>query len=69
MPDDMDLLLVGDFNLIRCHSDYNKPRGNVQDMFQFNVAISNLRLEEPKLLGNHYTWTNDEVWYHGYCIS
>jgi hypothetical protein len=46
MPDDMDWLLVGDFNLIRRMRDRNKPGGDVQNMLDFNAVISNLRLEE-----------------------
>jgi hypothetical protein len=61
MADDCDWLLVGDFNLIRRPSDRNKPRGNVQDMLRFNAAISNQRLEELKLMGNKFTWTNKQV--------
>jgi hypothetical protein len=57
-PDDCDWLVVGDFNLIHHPSDRNKPGGNVQNMLQFNAAISNLRLEEIKLIGNKFTWTN-----------
>jgi hypothetical protein len=29
-------------------------------MLNFNVAISNLRLEELKIFGNKYTWANDQ---------
>jgi hypothetical protein len=52
---DTDWLIIGDFNFIRRHSDRNKPWGNNNDMLSFNAAISNLRLEELKLYGNHYT--------------
>jgi hypothetical protein len=45
---------VGDFNLIRRPNDENNPGGNVQGMLGFNTAISNLRLEELKLVGNKY---------------
>jgi hypothetical protein len=58
MPIDTDWLITGDFNLIRRNSDGNKPGGNIQDMLAFNDAISNLRLEELKLYGNKYTWSN-----------
>jgi hypothetical protein len=30
-------------------------------MLQFNAAMSNLRLEELKLIGNKFTWTNKQV--------
>jgi hypothetical protein len=58
MPIDTDWLIVGDFNLIRS-SDRNRPRrGGIHDMLAFNDAISNLRLEELKLYGNKFTWSN-----------
>jgi hypothetical protein len=49
---------VGDFNLIRRQFDRNKEGGNIHDMLNFDAVISNLRLEELKLFGNKYTWTN-----------
>jgi endonuclease/exonuclease/phosphatase family metal-dependent hydrolase len=60
-PDDCDWLVVGDFNLIRRPTNRNKPSGNVQEMLAFNAAISNLRLQELKLMGSIYTWTNKQV--------
>jgi hypothetical protein len=61
MPEETDWLLVGDFNLIRRQSDRNKPGGNTQDMLDFNVAISNLRLEELRLHGSRYTWSSKQA--------
>jgi hypothetical protein len=61
MPDGTDWLIVGDFNLIQRQSDRNKPRGNTQDMLNFNVAISSLGIEELKLYGNKFTWINKQV--------
>jgi hypothetical protein len=58
MLDESDWLVVGDFNLIRRASDRNRSGGNLQDMLGFNSAISSLGLEELKLYGNKYTWTN-----------
>jgi hypothetical protein len=55
MPEETDWLVIGDFNLIRRQSDRNKPGGNLQDMLNFNAAISNLRLEELRLHGSRYT--------------
>jgi hypothetical protein len=55
MLDDTEWLLVGDFNLIHIPSDKNKLGGNVQNMLDFNAAISSPRLEEIKLLGNKFT--------------
>jgi hypothetical protein len=59
--DDCDWLVVGDFNLIRRPSDRNKPSANMQNMMLFNAAISNLRLEELKLIENKFTWTNKQT--------
>jgi hypothetical protein len=58
MLDESDWLIVGDFNLIRRASERNHPGGNIQDMLAFNSAISSLGLEELKLYGNKFTWTN-----------
>lgn len=43
MPDNIDWLLVGDFNLMRSPENRNKPGGDVNEMFMFNEAISALR--------------------------
>jgi hypothetical protein len=61
MQEDTDWLIVGDFNLIGKQSDINKPVGNPQDMLKFNMAISNLILEELRLHGNRYNWSNKQV--------
>jgi hypothetical protein len=61
MPDNVDWLLTGDFNLIRRPSDRNRPGGHIQDMMNFNAVISNLRLEELRLQGDKYTWSNMKV--------
>jgi hypothetical protein len=50
MLDDLDWLIMGDFNLIRRPSDRNKPGGNVRDMLSFNAPIHSLRPEELKLM-------------------
>jgi hypothetical protein len=60
MEDEVEWLLVADFNLIYRPSDRNKLGGNMQEMLQFNVAIINLRLIELQLIGNKYTWTNKQ---------
>jgi hypothetical protein len=54
----IDWLIVGIFNSIIRQSDRSKPGGNIIGMLNFNVAISNLRIEELKLHGNRYTWLN-----------
>jgi hypothetical protein len=61
MSDDIDWLVVGDFNLIRKPSHQNRPGGNIQEMLKFNEALSNLRLEELPLQGQWYTWTNKQA--------
>jgi hypothetical protein len=60
MPTNVDWLVVGDFNLIRRAKERNKPGGNVPYMLRFNAAISALGLEELKLNGNRFTWTNKQ---------
>jgi hypothetical protein len=51
---------MGDFNLIRRASDRNCPGGNSQDMLAFISAIGSLGVEELKLYGNKFTWTNKQ---------
>jgi hypothetical protein len=50
--------MIGYFNLMRKPEDRNKPGGNLSEMMEFNAAIGNQRLEELKLNGAKYTWTN-----------
>jgi hypothetical protein len=52
--------VVDDFNLIRKPEERNKSGGNVQDMLNFSATISALGLEELKLNGNKFTWTNKQ---------
>lgn len=40
MPDDIDQMILGDFNLMRKPEDRNKPGGDETEMFLFNEAIS-----------------------------
>jgi hypothetical protein len=61
MLGESDWLVLGDFNLIHRPSDHNKLGGNMHDMLNFNAAVSALRLEKLKLLGNKYTWTNKQA--------
>jgi exonuclease III len=58
MPDDLDWLIVGDFNFIRKPSDRNREGGEVNEMFMFNEAISKLGIVELPLKGRQYTWSN-----------
>jgi hypothetical protein len=57
-PDDIDWLILGDFNFIRSSNDRNKPAANVQEIFSFNEAISSLRQVELPLKGMRFTWSN-----------
>ena len=58
MPDNVDWIILGDFNFIRSREDRNKPGGNVNDMLTFNEAINNLGLVELPLKGRKFTWSN-----------
>jgi exonuclease III len=60
MPIDQEWLLVGDFNMYIRQSDRNRNGGNIQNILDFNNAISNLRLKELKLFGNKYRWANKQ---------
>lgn len=51
-------LVVGDFNLLRKPENRNKPGGDINEMLMFNDAISSLGLVELPLYGRKYTWTN-----------
>lgn len=55
MPDHVDWLLVGDFNLMRDPENRNRPGGDISEMMMFNEAISALRLVELPLHGRKYT--------------
>lgn len=57
---DENWLLVGDFNLLRKPEDRNRPGGNINDMLDFNSALSSLGLVEIPLFGRKYTWTNKQ---------
>jgi hypothetical protein len=58
MFEETDWLVVGDFNLLRKLEDRNRPGSNISELMEFNADISNQRLEELKLHGTKYTWTN-----------
>ena len=60
MPDDIDWLVVGDFNLYRNPEDRNKPDADVAKMLLFNNAISMLGLVELPLKGKRFTWSNKQ---------
>lgn len=61
MPDDVDSLIVGDFNLMRDPTNRNRPSGDQAEMYMFNEAISALRLDEIPLYGRQITWTNKQM--------
>lgn len=58
MPQDEEWIILGDFNLIRKPEDRNRPGGDITEMFRFNAAISSLGLNEVKLQGRKFTWSN-----------
>lgn len=58
MPDDVDWLVLGDFNYIRYPDNRNKEGGSFSDMNDFNAAISALALVEIPLKDRVYTWSN-----------
>lgn len=60
MLDEVDWLVVGDFNLYRKTEDRNRPGRSVADMLLFNNAISSLGLVEIPLHGRRFTWTNKQ---------
>lgn len=58
MSDEIDWLIVGDFNLLRKLEDRNRLGGSIGEMMLFNEAISSLGIVEIPLHGRRYTWTN-----------
>ena len=56
--DDVNWLVLGDFNFYRSLDNRNKPGGNVQDTLVFNDIIGHLGLVELPLKGRTYTWSN-----------
>lgn len=60
MPDDINWIVVGDFNLYRSPNDRNKPGDDHSDMYLFNEAISALGLIELPLKGRRFTWSNKQ---------
>lgn len=58
MLEDVDWIVMGDFNLIRSPDNRNKIGGNLSEMFMFNNAISRLGLNEITLQRRKFTWSN-----------
>lgn len=61
MPDHIDWLILGDFNLCRSPADRNQPGGSHHEMYLFNAAISFLGLVELPLKGRRFTWSNKHL--------
>ena len=61
MPDTVNWLIVGDFNLYRNPDDRNKPGGDHLEMYLFNEDISALGLVELPLKGRRFTWSNKQL--------
>jgi hypothetical protein len=57
MPEEVDWLILGDFNLIRRLENRNKG-GDIMEMFIFNEAINTLGLNEIVLQGRKFTSSN-----------
>ena len=51
----------GDFILIRSPANRNNPGGSIQEMLEFNEAISKLRINEAPLKDCKFTWTNKRM--------
>jgi hypothetical protein len=60
MPDNVDWLVVGDFNLYRSLEDRNRDGADHAEIYLFNEAISALGLVELPLKGKRYTWSNKQ---------
>jgi hypothetical protein len=58
IDDDMNWLLLGNFNFYRSLENRNRAGGNTQDIMLFNEVISNLGFQEIPLKGRSYTWSN-----------
>ena len=55
MPNTVNWLIVGDFNLYRSPADRNKPGGDHNEMYLFIEAISSLGVVELPLKGRRFT--------------
>ena len=60
MSEDVDWLVVGDFNLLRKPMDRNREGADLNNFFLFNEAINKLDLIELPLHGRQFTWTNKQ---------
>jgi hypothetical protein len=55
---DIPWLLVGDFNIIRKHSDTNNTNINRGHMLEFNHVISKIDITKMPLSGRQFTYSN-----------
>jgi endonuclease/exonuclease/phosphatase family metal-dependent hydrolase len=53
-------MFLGDFNLIRCPQNRNKPCGNLQLMLEFSDATKKLGIQSIPLKGQAFTWSNKQ---------
>ena len=60
MPEEVEWILLGDFNLLRSPSDRNRPGGDINEMLVFNEAISVLGVVELPLMDRKFTWSNKQ---------
>jgi endonuclease/exonuclease/phosphatase family metal-dependent hydrolase len=60
MPDIIDRIIVGDFNLYCNLEDRNRDGANYPTMLMFNDAISTLGQIELPLKGQRFTWSNKQ---------
>ena len=60
MPEEVEWILLGDFNLLGSPSDRNRPGGDINEMLFFNEAMSALGVFELPLLGRKFTWSNKQ---------
>ena len=58
MPETVDWIIIGDFNLYKSSEDRNQPSGDHLDMYLFNEAVSSLDPVEIPLKGRKFTWSN-----------
>jgi endonuclease/exonuclease/phosphatase family metal-dependent hydrolase len=58
IEEDVNWMLLEDFNFYRSLQDRNREGGNMNDIMVFNEIISNLEIQEIFLKGRSYTWSN-----------
>jgi hypothetical protein len=58
IDDEINWMVMDDFNFYRSLQDRNREGGNMHDIIVFNEMISNLGLQEIPLKGRNFTWSN-----------